>query len=450
MRPLNITASNSADISFPEIDPAGLTAQQQHELAMLKIEHAKRDRRERGELEGNVHAMAAGLMLDAGIPDNQVAAAFVAEGHERDDAEKLVDIAAAGPKMTLHTLTSDICRSLGASLGVRESRLDAWATAADHSKRKMPHVMAAATNLVSLSSVLVQTANRVLLLPAQDQQPASIQMCRPYSVPDFRRQTILKPIQPNLTELGSTGEIKAESPPMTVNELPNEPFKLTTFGYTAGFGRHEIINDTAIEFIKESVTAARYAAYNALDREFFKMLASLTSGTAGTYWLTADSEDDKRRANAFTATSGSGFDLAFYNQLATTLRKQVNQNDTQSVKSQRASVLLVPAEMEVSARAVLKEVFSGMLASEIPRLVVSDWLTHSAVTNDPATAAKTAYLITDRDAGAFCCAYLNGEENPIVSLQDMNLNDWAWHFKVIFDFKHLAGDPTCAVKGITA
>ncbi len=85
-------------------------------------------------------------------------------------------------------------------------------------------------------------------------------MCRPYSVPDFRRQTILKPIQPNLTELGSTGEIKAESPDMTVNELPNEPFKLTTFGYTAGFSRHEIINDTAIEFIKESVTAARYAA----------------------------------------------------------------------------------------------------------------------------------------------------------------------------------------------
>ncbi len=80
MRPLNITASNSADISFPEIDPAGLTTQQ-HELAMLKIEHAKRERRELGELEGNVHAMAAGLMLDSGIPDDQVAAAFVAEGH---------------------------------------------------------------------------------------------------------------------------------------------------------------------------------------------------------------------------------------------------------------------------------------------------------------------------------------------------------------------------------
>ncbi len=81
MRPLNITASNSADISFPEIDPAGLTAQQQHELAMLKIEHAKRERRELGELEGNVHAMAADLMLDSGISDDQVAAAFVAEGH---------------------------------------------------------------------------------------------------------------------------------------------------------------------------------------------------------------------------------------------------------------------------------------------------------------------------------------------------------------------------------
>lgn len=450
MRQLNITASNAADIAFPEIDTAGLSAEQQHELAMLKVEHAKRERRERGELEGNVHAMAAGLMLDAGIPDNQVAAAFVADGHEQNDAEKLVDIAAAGPKMTLHTLTSDICRSLGASLGVRESRLDAWATAVDHSRRKMPAVMAAATNLVSLSSVLVQTANRVLLLPSQEQQPASYQLCRPYSVPDFRANQLLKPIQPNLTELGSTGEIKAESPDLTVKELPNDPFKLTTFGYTAGFSRREIINDTAIGCIQESVTAARNAAYNVLDREFFKMLAGLTSGTAGTYWLTADSADDKRRANAFTASSGSGFDLAFYNQMATTLRKQVHQNDTQSVKSQRASVLLVPAEMEVSARSVLKEVFSGMPVSEIPRLVVSDWLTHSAVTDDSVTAAKTAYLITDRDAGAFCCAYLDGEENPTVSLQDMNLTDWAWHFRVVFDFKHLAGDPTCAVKGITA
>ncbi|MCP4890384.1 MAG: hypothetical protein GY904_27775, partial [Planctomycetaceae bacterium] len=89
MRSLNITASNSADISFPEIDAAGLTAQQQHELAMLKIEHAKRERRERGEIEGNVHAMAAGLMLDGGNPDNQVAAAFVGEGHEQNDADKL-------------------------------------------------------------------------------------------------------------------------------------------------------------------------------------------------------------------------------------------------------------------------------------------------------------------------------------------------------------------------
>ena len=40
MRQLNITASNAADIAFPEIDTAGLSAEQQHELAMLKVEHA--------------------------------------------------------------------------------------------------------------------------------------------------------------------------------------------------------------------------------------------------------------------------------------------------------------------------------------------------------------------------------------------------------------------------
>ncbi|MDE0865738.1 MAG: hypothetical protein OSA98_18275, partial [Rubripirellula sp.] len=354
-----------------------------------------------------------------------------------------------GPSTTLHRLTSDICASLGENLGVRESRMDAWGTAVRHSSEKMPHVRAAATNLVSLSSVLVQTMNRILLLPAQSQQPASDQMCRPYSVPDFRANLILKPIQPELHEIGKTGEIHSEGPPQNVKEMPGEPFKLTTFGMMAGFTRKDIINDTAIGAVSEQVASARIAAYSALDREFFKMLAGLDSGTSGTYWLTADSVADRRRANSITSAS-TVFDLEFYNELATTLRKQTAQNVSETVKSQRASVLLVPAEMEVNARSVLKQVFSGMPVSEIPQLVVSDWLTHSAITDDPTTAAKTAYLMTDRDAGAFGCAFLNEIETPTVSLQDMVLSSWNWAFRVIFDFKHLPGDPTCCVKGVTA
>jgi hypothetical protein len=91
-----------------------------------------------------------------------------------------------------------------------------------------------------------------------------------------------------------------------------------------------------------------------------------------------------------------------------------------------------------------------MEVSEIPRLVVSDWMTHTAITDDPATAAKTCYLMTDVNAGAFGCAFLNEIETPTVSLQDMVLSSWNWAFRVIFDFKHLPGDPTCCVKGVTA
>ena len=79
---LNTTVSDSADISFSEINASATTAKPQHELAKLGIEYAKQQRRDCGELKGNVHAMAAGLMLNAGIPDYQVEAVFVAEGHE--------------------------------------------------------------------------------------------------------------------------------------------------------------------------------------------------------------------------------------------------------------------------------------------------------------------------------------------------------------------------------
>ena len=440
---LNIQASNSARIDFDE------TSIRQHAIAMQKIRIDKRDRHDEGTLDGNVQAMSAALMLGCDIPADDVEASFVSQGIDQKNAEKIVDLASGGPSMSLHRLTSDICASLGENLGVRESPMSAWQSAVQHSKQHMPNVMASATNLVSLSSVLVQTVNRILLLPPQEQQPASDQMCRPYSVPDFRANILLKPIQPELHEIGQNGEIKNDGPPMTIKEMPDKSFKLTCFGMQSGFTRKDIINDTAIGLVSEMVTAARIAAYSCLDREFFKMLSGLDSGTAGTYWLTADSVADRRRANSFTGT-GTGFDLDFYNQLATTLRKQTAQNVSQTVKSQRASILLVPAEMEVSARAVLKQVFSGMNVSEIPRLVVSDWLTHSAITDDPATAAKTAYLMTDRDAGAFGCAFLNEIETPTVSLQDMVLSSWNWAFRVIFDFKHLPGDPTCCAKGVTA
>ena len=176
---LNIAASNTASISFDE------TKLRQHEIAKIKLRREKQNRHDEGILDGNVQAMSASLMLAADIPADDVEASFVSEGHAQKDAEKIVDLASGGPSMSLHKLTSDICASLGENLGVRESPMSAWQSAVQHSKQHMPNVMASATNLVSLSSVLVQTMNRILLLPAQSQQPASDQMCRPYSVPDF-------------------------------------------------------------------------------------------------------------------------------------------------------------------------------------------------------------------------------------------------------------------------
>ena len=128
------------------------------------------------------------------------------------------------------------------------------------------------------------------------------------------------------------------------------------------------------------------------------------------------------------------------------LRKQTIPTNAGAPAGHRPGMLLVPPELEVSAREIQRSIYAGR-PEDLFKTVVCPRLTNAAtgVTTD---TSKNAYLL-DASAGAFILCQLDGQHGPKPSLHDMNLKRFDLSARVLFVFAFSnGGDPTAVIRNI--
>ncbi len=435
MERIEIQASASAHIHPPETPIEDL-----RELARLKA--MDRRRRPKDEVPGTVNAFAASLLLGSDVDAESIEASFVAEGLEQKKAEQLVDSQIDKP-LNLHGITSKICAELGVPLGVRSDPQQAWDAAMAHCEKQSVW-LAASAQVVTLKSILINAINRILLLPADADEPAAFRACKSVSVSDFRDNQLFRPLPiDGLDETGPAGEVKNEAPPMQAVEF-GDAFRLKTWQRGITISRQTIIN-SEFDLLAVQIESMRRAAFSTLDREFAISLNSLPVGLGPTnsFFITSDNADEHRVSNSLASTA---LDTAAFNAMVAQLRKQIIPTLEGAPAGHRPKMLLVPPELEVAAREIQRDLYSGR-PDDLFETVVCPWLSNAA-TGTPADTAKNAYLL-DPQAGAFILAQLEGQTGPQLSLHDLNFKRFGMSARCIYDFAFAnGGDPTAVIRNV--
>jgi len=295
----------------------------------------------------------------------------------------------------------------------------------------------AALSTHSLPVALGNLANKVLL-DAYTESPASWRsFCAVRSTSDFKKNTAIRPsFTTPLEPVAPGGEIKHG----TVGEWLAE-YQVDTFGKMLSIDRRDLVNDDLGAFDETARALGRSAMRKVSDLVFEVLLAN-----AGSFF-------DAGRGNYM---DGADSALTFDGLAQAITLMMLQRDDEGNDLDLRPRTLLVPPELQTTARALLESEYLEQIAERTPTgnslrravsIEVEPRLSNTAKFGSQASD-KHWYLFTSPSAVPMVVAFFEGRQSPTVEYfgLDHQANKLAVTWRVYHDFGTALVDPRAAVR----
>lgn len=306
--------------------------------------------------------------------------------------------------------------------------------------KDIPHgreaMIRAALSTYSLPFALGNAANKVLLesyneTPATWRAFAATRSCN-----NFKEHTGVRPSQTgDLEELPPSGEFKHGS----ITEALYK-YAIDTFGKMLTVDRRDIVNDDLSLFDDTARSLGRMAMRSLSDLVYKVLLAN-----AGAFFAAGNGNYDEGAPTALDSTS-----------LGTGLARMMAQRDDENRDLDiRARTMLVPPELQQTAKELLQSDFIQRASNDLPtgnalknsvQLEVEPRLSNSDRFNG--TSTKAWYLFASPQDAAMIVAFLQGKQTPTVEFfgLDADPNRLSATWRVFFDYGAALGDFRAAYK----
>lgn len=306
--------------------------------------------------------------------------------------------------------------------------------------KDVPHgreaMIRAALSTYSLPVALGNAANKVLF-EAYDETPATWRaFAHVRSARDFKEHTGVRPSDTGeLSEVPPGGELKHGS-----IEEATYKYSVDTFGKMLSIDRRDIINDD-LSLFDDTARSLGRAAMRSLSDLVYKVLLA----NAGGFFSAANGNYDEGATTALSSTS-----------LGTGLARMMAQRDDENRDLDiRARTLLVPPELQQTAKELLQSDFIQRANNDLPTgnalknavaLEVEPRLSNAQ--RFTGTSDKAWYLFASRQDAALIVAFLQGKQSPTVEFfgLDADPNRLSATWRVYFDFGATLGDFRAAYK----
>lgn len=319
--------------------------------------------------------------------------------------------------------------------------LDLCRTALELEGRDVPHgreeMVRASLSTMSLPTALSNLANKLLLEAYEESQATWRAFAAIRSVSDFKTNTAIRPsFTGSLQQVAPGGELKHGSATEWYAE-----FKADTYGKLFSVDRRDLINDDLGAFDEVARASGRAAMRKLNDLVYQVLLAN-----AG---------------NFFSAGNGNyieGVDAALsFDSLSEAIGLMMTQRDSEGNDLDlRPKTLLVPPELQPTAKALLESEFLQQIAENVPtgnslRRAVSvevEPRLSNVVKYGTAASQKHWYLFSAPGNVPMIVAFLQGKQTPTVEFfgLDQDANRLAVTWRVYFDFGAALVDPRAAVR----
>jgi hypothetical protein len=284
------------------------------------------------------------------------------------------------------------------------SALDLCAAALQVDGKPVPSdrnaMISAAFSTLSLPTALGAAAEKILLDRFGEEPATWSSIARPMNLKNFREHpTVRAYMTGRLEQVAPTGELKYAS----IGEAAGT-IKGDTYGAIIGISRHDVINDD-LHLCDEISAMAGTATRRRMSDDCYELLLG-----------NPDSFFSAGNGNYFSG-SGSALSAASLSEAVKLLRKMVDENGRPL--SLRPTVLLVPPELETTAKQILESTElgtadgspTGNAMKGVAKLEVEPRLSNSTFTGYSETAW---YLFAQPSVGALQVGLLNGKANPTV------------------------------------
>lgn len=298
-------------------------------------------------------------------------------------------------------------------------------------------IVKAAFSTRTLTSILKESAQKLLLDGYQSVDPASLRVARILEAVDFKTHTLARLTgQYQMEKVANDGELPHA-------EVTDQGFsiKVDTYGRLVGLTRQDVINDDLGAFLDLPRQIGRGAAL-ALESAFWSMV----EGANGTFFAAAN--------NNVISGATSAFGIAGLNAAIAKLRKQ--KDPAGNPIRARPRFVAVPPDLEADAVQIYTSnvlLVAGStdktIAANNPHAnkyepVVSEFLTGNG-------ASSVWYLVADpADVPAFGIAFLRGQQAPTIEEAEPDPKYLGRLFRGYFDFGVALLDPRGAVRAAGA
>ncbi len=319
--------------------------------------------------------------------------------------------------------------------------LDLCRTALQFEGHDVPHgreeMVRASLSTMSLPTALSNLANKLLLEAYEESQATWRAFAAVRSVSDFKTNTAIRPsFTGSLQQVAPGGELKHGSAAEWFTE-----FKADTYGRLFSVDRRDLINDDLGAFDEVARASGRAAMRKLNDLVYQVLLAN-----AG---------------NFFSAGNGNyieGVDAALsFDSLSEAIGLMMTQRDAEGNDLDlRPKTLLVPPELQPTAKGLLESEFLQQIAENTPtgnslRRAVSvevEPRLSNAVKYGTSASTKHWYLFSAPGNVPMIVAFLQGKQTPTVEFfgLDQDASRLAVTWRVYFDFGAALVDPRAAVR----
>lgn len=303
--------------------------------------------------------------------------------------------------------------------------------------RGREEMVRAALSTTSLPVALGNLAGKVLL-DAYNESPATWRsFCAVRSVSDFKKNTAIRPsFATPLEPVAAGGEIKHG----TVGEWFAE-YVVNTFGKMLSVDRRDLVNDDLGAFDETARALGRSAMRKVSDLVYEILLAN-----AGGFFSTGNGN----------YLSGADSALTFDGLAQAITLMMLQRDDEGNDLDLRPATLLVPPELQTTARALLESEFIQQIAEKVPTgnslrravsIEVEPRLSNDAKFGNQASD-KHWFLFTRPAAVPMVVAFLEGKQTPTVEYfgLDHQPSRLAVTWRVFHDFGAALVDPRAAVR----
>lgn len=431
---------------------AGWSAQEA-ELALLRSARpaAQQSGRRSDITAANGAVIEAALCLSAGIPadimQNGVQVPLVAAGLPQQQREQVLNQAmeARFQSFGLHALMDEVIIASG-SLYRGDRKTDAFIRAAMGAEQML---RASGSSTISLSGILSNLANKLMLAAYQQQEVTWRDWCAVGSNRDFKATTRYRLTEAGaFKKVGADGELKH----VTLGEASYSS-QLETYGMIIALNRQMMINDDLGAFSEIPMFIGQEAAIRVEEAAYVLLLSN-----AGSFFH-ADNKN-------LMSGGGSALSVAALTTMKSKFRNQVTPNGKPLLAAPR--ILLVPTTLEDTARRLLEsEMLLEAATAGSPtgeknphkgtlKMSVSPYLNNTAITDQDGNAITGQ---SDTHFYSFCdpariaakrVSFLNGRQVPVIESSDAEFETLGMKWRGYLDFAVADEDPKAAQRSAGA